>query len=502
MAYSPLLIITFIALSIGFAANTSALLTTFDYWSNSGTYGHSILLVPVCLYLCFKRILQYPSHIADPAFIASIPLALCAVILMVGYLADVVSLQVVAIVSMLPLSLWGLFGHRFFLCLFSTLFILVFTLPVWEVITYPLQMVTAQVSTAVLKLIGIPVFLENHYISIPSGDFDIERACAGLRYLLTSITLGYLYSYLNLITFTARSFMLLLFIMAGIIVNWVRVAIIIYIGHVTEMQHPMIKDHADFGWYLFIPVVVVLFLIGHWLQGKENSHRISEKADSESVTDNGVLTQKNIFVIGFIVSIMISPIVISTYVKQNSKPVPFDLESILSSLTMQSAMPFTHDWKTTFHGADNELYSWYQTDIGDSTGFYMAYYASQTQGKEIINDLNLFFPFPQWKEISNQNIITRSNATLNESVISPDSSHKYLIWNSYYIAGQFVTSPVKGKFLQTWGLLTGRPQALAVAFITEIMSGDVEHSRTSLSQMADSIFPLICQTQKQAEECF
>jgi exosortase/archaeosortase family protein len=39
--------------------------------------------------------------------------------------------------------------------------------------------------------------------------------------------------------------------------NWLRIISIVIVGHVTEMQSPLVSDHGTFGWLIFAALLTI-----------------------------------------------------------------------------------------------------------------------------------------------------------------------------------------------------------------------------------------------------
>src|SRR5262249_2170440 len=113
---------------------------------------------------------------------------------------------------------------------------------------------------------GIPVLREGTYFSIPSGDFEIAKACSGIRYLIACLALGLLYSYLSYrswrkrLLFTAASFV------APIIANGLRAYTIVLIADLSGMRLAVGIDHLIYGWLFFGALVALMFWVGRFFQ--------------------------------------------------------------------------------------------------------------------------------------------------------------------------------------------------------------------------------------------
>ena len=141
-------------------------------------------------------------------------------------------------------------------------FFLVFLVPVWGSLTALLQSISTYAVTYMMNLTNIPIFVEGNTISIPAGVFEIAGGCSGLRYLIVSLAISTLFIFLNIRKYSHAATFLSLAIIGALITNWLRITILILVGHYTEMQSSLMHDHNSFGWYLYIPFMIGLFYFG------------------------------------------------------------------------------------------------------------------------------------------------------------------------------------------------------------------------------------------------
>ena len=62
-------------------------------------------------------------------------------------------------------------------------------------LTLPLQLISSQLATGFLQLIGIPVFRQGNIIDMGVRQMQIVDACSGLRYILALLALGVIFCY-------------------------------------------------------------------------------------------------------------------------------------------------------------------------------------------------------------------------------------------------------------------------------------------------------------------
>ena len=113
---------------------------------------------------------------------------------------------------------------------FPLLFLL-FAVPFGEVFIAPLIEFTADFTVAAVQLTGIPVLRNGTRFDLPTGSWSVVEACSGVRYLISSVTLGCLYAYLTYRSTTRRALFVALSIVVPIIANGLRAYMIVMIGH-------------------------------------------------------------------------------------------------------------------------------------------------------------------------------------------------------------------------------------------------------------------------------
>src|SRR3546814_20816354 len=73
-----------------------------------------------------------------------------------------------------------------------------------------------------LRLTGMPVFLDGYLIQIPTGSFLVAEACSGVRYLLVSVALGVLTAYLFFRSWPRRLLFVALSVAVPIVATGIR----------------------------------------------------------------------------------------------------------------------------------------------------------------------------------------------------------------------------------------------------------------------------------------
>jgi exosortase len=249
------------------------------------SYSHGFLVLAVCSFLCvdlWRR--QRPVTGFNWAWL--VPLVVFAVMHMAGTVLLIEAFQQVTLVPLLLCGLLALWGWRQTSPFFVPVVLLVFTLPFWDYLSWPLQLMTVAFNQFMLSWFDIEFIVEGVFVYFPGvGAFEVANGCSGLRYFLVGVTLSLLYGQLNLRRWSSLFWLVLAGVVFSIAANWLRVFIIIYVGYESNMTSSLINEHDFFGWWVFAATLIPLFFIGRWLEKKDASEH-SASLHEPNVTAN------------------------------------------------------------------------------------------------------------------------------------------------------------------------------------------------------------------------
>lgn len=222
-----------------------------EWWAAEQDLAHGFPALLAYLYVLVHRPISV--HANPKAIQWLIGLALIALILFYS-LAELVNIDVftyAALFAALPCLIALFFGWRVSMQLWHLHLFFLLPLPIWDGFLETLVQIASIVCSNFMKLFDLPMLIEGNSITIPSGRILIAEGCSGIRYFLVSIILGYLLSRLNgysgwrlILTVSCGAFL-------GLLANWVRIILLIFIGYYTEMQSSLMADHETFGWLVF-----------------------------------------------------------------------------------------------------------------------------------------------------------------------------------------------------------------------------------------------------------
>jgi exosortase A len=233
-----------------------------ETWSQSRTYSHCFLVIPIFAYLIWHRRRDLPAIIPTFNKWGLLVVAALAFIWVVGDLAEVKLVQELAVISLLIALAWTFLGTAVSRTLAFPFFFLFFAVPFGTSLIRPLQDITAWLVINALNLSRVPAVLEDHLISLPNGVWKVAEACSGIRFLLSSVVMGSVFSFVAYRSQKRRLIFMCASIALPIIGNGLRAYGTILLAYLTNNQLAVGVDHVVYGGFFAVFLQLVLMSIG------------------------------------------------------------------------------------------------------------------------------------------------------------------------------------------------------------------------------------------------
>ncbi|WP_338769410.1 exosortase A [Massilia sp. METH4] len=430
-------------------------------WERSETFAHGFVIVPIALWLVWRRRAELALLPVRPCWPALAALLFCGAAWMLATLGDVLVVRQYAFAIMIPLAVLAAYGTAIARALVFPLAFLLFGVPVGEGLIEPLIGITANFTVDALRLTGIPVLREGNSFSIPSGDWSVVEACSGLRYLISSVTLGCLYAYLTYRTTWRRVLFVIVALALPIFANGLRAYMIVMIGHSSNMTLAVGVDHLIYGWVFFGLVMLLLFWIGSFWREDGPAPQAVAHAQSHLRPRSASPAQVALAVLGVAGCIGVWP-AYGWYIERgNATPPPVELATFAASTP--AVAPFT-EWEPDFAPASATLRRFYEVD-GHKLGFILKYYRDGNGGKLISSMNRLTALRSGWHEtgvaIRSENVAGRPLVLRETTLAGPGA--RFVVWQWYDVGGRRTASNYVGKLLQTkQKFLTGSDDGAAL----------------------------------------
>lgn len=365
-----------------FAADWAAML---DQWWNSSTYNHILLIPPILGWLVWLR---WPElHKLEPqAWSPALGLVAAALLVWVaGAFAGFNLLRQAGAVALLPASALLLLGPRIGAGLVFPLAYSLFMVPFGDELVPPLQMITAEITIALVQLSGIPARIEGVFIDTPAGLFIVAEACSGVKFLIAMVALGVLVGNVCFRSWKRRAAFMALCIAAPILANGVRAWGTIYAAQYVGVEKAAGIDHIIYGW-VFFAVVIAAVLGLSW--------RYFDRAIDDPMIDAATIAAHPL--VNRLAARRSAPLLAlagALGLVLAGQGWARAADAIAAPLPPQIALPVVPGWTRVDYapavwwepraaGADHRLLGRYRDGAGRTVDVFFALYASQADGKE------------------------------------------------------------------------------------------------------------------------
>jgi exosortase A len=414
-------------------------------WNSSETFAHGYVIVPISLWLIWRKRENFLLYPPRPYWPALGLLALCGAGWLAARLGGVQFIMQYAFAAMFPLVALAVLGRRLALSLAFPLLFLLFAVPFGDIFIAPLIEFTADFTVGALQLTGIPVLRNGTRFEIPTGSWSVVTACSGVRYLISSVTIGCLYAYLSYRSVPRRLAFIGLSIVVPVIANGLRAYMIVMIGHTSNMELATGVDHLIYGWVWFGIVMFVMFWVGSYWR--------DDHLETPAGAQAGTAAQAPVNLAGVaalaVAVCALWPAFALFNDKANHNPAPVALAAPAISW---SAAPAFAQWKPNFMTPDAQVAAQYaQPGSGRPVALNVLYYRNQSASHALISSVNTMAgekdAYHQVGQDTRSEQLAGQGLVLREARMSgPEGS--FLVWYWYWIEGRHTASDMGGKLLQ------------------------------------------------------
>jgi exosortase A len=452
-------------------------------WFSDMTYSHGALVIPISLWLIFRRRDAVAAVDWAPSWWGAGALLLASVAWLVARAAGVLVVEQLAVCAMISSVVLAVLGWQAYRQLAFPLGFLVFAVPFGRGLVPGLMQVTADITVVALKWTGVPVFRNGMLLSIPSGDFEVARACSGLNYLMTGVVLGSLYAWLTYTGWRKRLAFVAASIAVLIVANGVRAYLTVAVAHWSGMRYGTGYDHIVFGRILFVCVIVTMFWIG---QRWRDPERQSESPRGGQPAGRAPQRNAVLAVVACLLLIVGTPWYLSSAMART------DAQVVLATSAL--AMPQARDqwlgpsedgasWRPLFTGAAADRTATYVDPAGQRVEVYAAVYVLGQSGEgEMISYRNRLYPQEHRSLLAERPVELKleDGAPLGaRELIIPDARGEQMVWYWFMIGDEVTTSRSAAKLLEALALIS-RKDALGRVITLATAGDDADTARRRL----------------------
>ncbi|QOY94682.1 exosortase A [Massilia sp. UMI-21] len=457
-----------------------------DIWNSSETFAHGYVILPISLGLIWRERAWFARLPARPWWPGLVLMAGAGLAWLAGRMGDVQVVMQYAFVAMLPLAALTLLGPRLASKFTFPLLFLLFAVPFGEIFVAPLINYTADFTVWAVQATGIPVLRNGTRFELPTGSWSVVEACSGIRYLISSITLGCLYAYLTYRSNLRRAMFIGLSIVVPIVANWLRAYGIVMIGHMSGMELATGVDHLVYGWLFFGIVMFIMFWIGsYWREDDQPAPAVASAPAAGKTSDTAAPAPgpaKSLLPMALAVVAMAAvwPAFAAYNERANHNPQPVALAAPGVAWPAAAGFP---DWEVDYMEPDARLVRVYRAPEGRPVQLQLLYYRNQSKQKGLISSVNRLAgwqdAFHETGSAQRSEQAAGRTLALRETVLSGPGG-PLLVWHVLWVDGSYITSNVTGKLRQAQGKLLFRGDDGALVAIAAPAADSKDAARAAL----------------------
>lgn len=463
------------------------LITGLAFWQTwmvlpgiwSADRSHGFVAAALCAWLMWRdRAMltagRAPLTLALPAILA---------LSMIWLAGMIISAEVVQI-AMLPLIalawLVAVYGLAVVPAAWPIAAVFSLAVPIWEVLVWPLQMMTVLFNSVLIKLLGIEAIIRGESITLPSGTLIVAGSCSGINYLMTAVTVATTYAMLFTKQWPTRWRIIGTAAFMALLANWIRVFGLVVIAHQTKMQSPLIEDHSTYGWVIFAVAMLVFFMLASRLERRERDLHNPVQASGAAGTPQatGAMPSIPVLVLASLAAVA-GPLL---FIGIDTLPRPTSLADQVSGVAVTStwapASASSSTWLPAFNGATESRVA-RVTRAGVDVQLNRLIFGNSTQHAELLGGGNR---------------IAADSLTLAERLVGPlDASARMvretavregesirLVWYWYRVANVDTPSATKAKLLEILAFASRSPAAELVTVSTVCAERDCRTATATL----------------------
>ncbi len=440
----------------------------------TSVYGHGPLLVIVALALIVRAV-QAARLAPAPEWDARwwVVLALASVAWLVALRTGIQVAHQLMVPVLIWLAIRTLMGPRIAALSLVPIGLIYSAIPVWHVAIPVLQDLTVLVVRTLLRVVGIAAYAEGDFIYIRGAVFHVEDGCAGLRYFTVGVAVAAVVGALRGDGWRSYFKLIALAVSLTILANWLRVFIVIVAGHLTNMQHYLVRvEHVKFGWLVFaLAMLIFLMVVRRWPAAREARPELPPSV--ARVAPGGVLLALAALVSGPAWS-WLAPVRPAVAVNVSLPETVNGWQAVAEGCR--------ESWQPSFASADRESLREF-TGEGGSVCAYVASYLVQRQDKELIGYGSQVYGSAQVRAVDALEIVGRG---VNEMRIAAVAGPERIVWYTYAVGSREMRRGIEAQLRYAVGTLHGSPAASVMA-LSAVCLPDCDAARERLSRFLPNI---------------
>ena len=495
----------FAALAIAMLPFLKALLELFDVWNLRPEYSHGMLIPVISLFLLWRQRRQLAATPFQGSWSGLLLVAAGLLFWLIGELSTIESITQYSFLVVLYGLVISLVGWPVFRRLWMPLLLLFFMIPLpaffGNALSLKLQLLSSQLGVALIRLVGISVFLEGNVIDLGQMKLQVAEACDGLRYLFPLMTLALIVAHFFKAPLWKRFVLFFSSIPIAILMNSIRIGAI---GVTVEYWGEQMAEgllHDFEGWVVFMLSTAALLGVGAVLArlGKSKSSLRDALALHAAPAQTGAseLPATRALPRSFVAAAVLGA---SAAIMGFALPDRSDVHPARSALvefptrvdTWQGRQTSMEQIYLDALQLDDYVMADYRRADAPPINFYVAWYDSQRKGRSVHSPRSCM-PGGGWEIRSlEQRSLSSAGQPLNVNrAVIELGRNKQIVYYWFQQRGRDITSEYLVKWYIFWDALTrNRTDGALVRLSVPVLPGtDESHADAELVRFASAVVP-------------
>jgi len=463
-----------------------------EIWQASASFEHGYLVPLVSIAFVWFRRRQIAAARPRPWPWGLVLVVLAALAMALGTAVSAQIVQQFAFIALFQSIVLTLLGPAVTRRLLFPLAYLYFAVPMGSFLVPMLREVTAALTVFLLSLLDVTATQDGYVIRMPSTEYLVADACAGLRFFLVCIATGVLAAALFVKSWIGRLIYLPLVIILPLVGNSVRTTGIILLGEYGVLDPASVFAHATYGLGFTSIMILLLVVLALAMARIGSAESLAEVDIGDRGVPSGSAIKSSTFPLVSLCALVIAGGAFlwgSDREPPRSAPVVVELPAPEPPWHVVAAAGPV--WRPQVAGAQGASMRSYERS-GDRVDLYVALFDRQREGAEVVNGAHVWSSMGPWLTISQQQVslsLDGTPQTLPVTVIE-SAGERRLVGRIFWVDGQLTTNTVHAKALQAKVRLVGGIQAAALIVLSVPFTGNLSHSMALASEMFGQIGPI------------
>ncbi len=233
-------------------------------WDTMKEYGYGYIIPFITLFLIWQRKEALMQQAFKPTLLAVPILIISGILYFIGEVSTTHTLSQYALVLTILGLAYGILGWQVFKIVAMPLVLLFFMVPlppfVFNNLSAKLQLISSQLGVAVIRLLGVSVYLSGNVIDLGKFQLQVAEACSGLRYLFPLMSLSFVAAYLYNVEYWKRGLIFLSSMPITVFMNSFRIGVIGVLVEYYGIAQAEGFLHQFEGWFIFMACMGILFI--------------------------------------------------------------------------------------------------------------------------------------------------------------------------------------------------------------------------------------------------